>query len=132
MRARFAAVLVAGFLLSASALAGPSLSLSTKASLQAAMQRHIDRALVGGVLLHLDDETGQVRPLRPMAAHPEILQMGEFFVLCADFRAANGDKVNVDFFLVPEGKRFVVFSQQVENHALLARLMRSGRAKRVD
>ena len=104
---------------------------SEKASLQAAMQRHIDSALVDGRYLHLDTDTGEVRALRPLAAHPIILRMGEYFVLCADFRAEDGREVNVDFFLARKGRSYVVFDEQVENRALVKRLMKSGKASRL-
>ncbi len=125
--------LAAAALLGVSAFASPSLSLSEKATLQAAMQTHIDRSLVDGVFLRLNEGTGEVESLRPAAAHPAILRMGKYFVLCSDFRSEAGETVNIDFFLAPKGNGgYVVFSQQVENRALVERLMKSGLAERAD
>ena len=124
--------LAAVALLGASAFASSSISLSEKATLQAAMQTHIDRSLVDGAFLRLNETTGEVEPLRPAAAHPVILKMGKYFVLCSDFRSESGATVNVDFFLAPKGNGYMVFDQQVENRALVERLMQSGLAERVD
>ncbi len=109
-----------------------AVSAGEQASLQAAMQRHIDSALVEGRYLRLDADTGEVLALRPMAAHPVILRMGEYFVLCADFRAENGAKINIDFYLARKGRSFVVFDEQVDNRALIRQLMNSGKLARID
>ena len=106
-----------------------AVSPSEKASLQAVMQQHIQHAMVDGRYLHLDGETGDVRALRPIGAHPEILRMGEYFVLCSDFQAEDGSEVNIDFFLARKGRSFVVFSEQVENRELVRRLLDSGEAE---
>ena len=108
-----------------------SISLAEKASLQAAMQRHIDSVLVTGRYLHMDEDSGEVRALRPLAAHPVILRMGEYYVMCADFRGENGAEVNVDYYLARKGSSFVVFDEQVENRALVHKLMKSGKITKV-
>ena len=96
------------------------------------MQRHIDRSLVNGAYLHLNSDTGDVRRLHPVTAHPTILQMGNYFVLCFDFRDDGGKSVNVDFYMARKGQSYVVFHAAVENRALLGRIMKAGKAKRVD
>lgn len=96
------------------------------------MQRHIDTSLVNGRYLHVDSRSGTVRALRPMAAHPLIMRMGEYFVLCADLRADDGSEVNIDFFVARSDRSFVVFDAQVENRALVKRLMKSGKLARMD
>lgn len=108
------------------------ISLSEKASLQAAIQKHIDRTMVDGRYLHLDVKSGEVQGLRPLAAHPVIFRMGEYFVLCADFRGPDGDEVNIDDYLARKGRSFVVFDEQVENRALIKQLMKKGKLTRVD
>ena len=131
LRVSFTLVAV-GFLFVSSALAKPSVSISEKTALQAAMQRHIDRSLVNGAYLHMNPKTGDVRRLHPVTAHPVILQMGRYFVLCFDFRDNQGASVNVDFYMARRGKSYVVFHAAVEDRALLRRLMKAGKAKRVD
>ena len=115
--------------LSRPGFAEPALSLGQKATLQAAMQRHIERQSVDGVYLQLNGDTGDVRRLHPGAAHPLIVRMGEVFVLCTDFRDDGGDHVNVDFYLVPKDNFFVVFQTVVDNRGQLERLMNIGKAE---
>ena len=109
--------------------AGTTLGLSDKAQLQAAMQAHIERASVAGRFLHIYSEDGVVRPLRPQVAHPKILRMEEYFVVCAEFEAPDGANVNIDFFVARRGKQFFVFDQQVDNRAFVRQLMKSGKAE---
>lgn len=109
---------------------GHALSLQQKTGLQVAMQRHVDRQSVKGAYLYLDGATGQVMKLHPVTAHPMIMQMGENYVLCFDFRTDAGKSAEVDFYMAPKGNTFVVFHAAVSNRALLKRLMKSGRVSR--
>jgi len=114
------------------ATAAQSAGLAEKAALQAAMQQHIDRNLVDDAYLHLNLETGEVRALRPATAHPIILRMGEYFVLCEDFRDAEGNAVNVDFFLARQGDTYVVFHSLIDDRDELRALMKKGMVKRLE
>lgn len=111
---------------------GHALSLQDKTGLQAAMQRHVDRQSVDGAYLHLDPATGEVRRLHPVTAHPMIMQMGENFVMCFDFRDGAEKKAEVDFYLARKGDSFVVFHAAVANRELLQRLMQAGKVTRAD
>jgi hypothetical protein len=116
-------------------LAAPSawaLSLSEKAALQAAMQRHIDRQSVNGGFLQFDLKTGKAYALHPISAHPLILRVGPHYVLCFDFRNDKGKTVQVDFYLAHKGQRYVVFYTAVGKRELLHRLMAAGRVVRTD
>ena len=79
------------------AIAEQPTSVAKKVALQAAMQRHIESQLIDGAYLHLDPGSGAVRALYPVKAHPMTLKMGDYFVLCSDFRDTKGRAVNVDF-----------------------------------
>lgn len=124
--------LVVALLTTSAAVGRPAIDIGQQAALQAAMQRHIDRQLVDGVYLSLDAESGAIRALHPVAAHPMILQMGAHFVLCSDFRDDDGSAVNVDFYLAPQGDSYVVYHAAIDDRALLQRLMRAGRLTRID
>jgi hypothetical protein len=116
-------------------LASPSawaLSLSEKATLQAAMQRHIDHQMINGAFLHLDLKTGKVENLHPVNAHPTILRLGPHYVLCFNFRNDKGKEVEIDFYLARKAKSFVVFHTAVSSRHLLHRLMAAGRVVRTD
>ena len=119
-------VLAAAVVATASSAAW-ALSLSDKANLQAAMQRHIDQRSVNGAYLHLDPKTGEVEALHPVTAHPMILRMGKNYVLCFDFKDEAGKKVDVDFYMARKAGTYVVFHQAVNGHDLLGRLMNAGK-----
>ena len=97
-----------------------------KARLQAAMQQHIERHLVDGAILHLDPETGEVEPLYPTQAHPMILAMGDYFILCADLRDKDGNAMPLDLYMAPRGRSYAVFHSEIDNRTLLQKLMRDG------
>lgn len=113
-----------------SVAAETSPSLNEKAALQAAMQRHIDRTLVDGVILHLDRTSGEVRRLHPVTAHPMILVYGDHFVLCFDFRDDAGNNVPIDYYMARQGSSYAVFHTAVADRALLQDLMAAGKVTR--
>ena len=108
---------------------GHSARVGEKAALQATMQQHIDRNLVKGAFLHLDTETGQVRRLYPLRAHPMILRMGEYFVLCSDFRDVAGKSVNVDFYVARDADSYVIFHSAVDDRGSLERWLSEGKVE---
>ncbi|WP_420566117.1 hypothetical protein [Thalassobaculum sp.] len=112
------------------ALAEASPTLTEKAALQAAMQRHIDRSMVDGVILHLDRASGDVQRLHPVTAHPMILVFGEHFVLCFDFRDDAGNNVPIDYYMARQGSGYTVFHTAVADRALLQDLMAAGKVTR--
>ena len=125
------AVLISCVLGSALA-ANAKLSAVEKASLQAGMQQYIDRGMVDGAFLNLDPATGVVKPLYPATAHPMILKMGQYFVLCSDFRDEKGGAVNVDFYMARRGKSFVVFHLAAAQREQLDKLMKAGKVEMLD
>jgi len=106
--------------------------IAEKAAMQAAMQQYIDGRLVEGAYLHMNMETGKVSRFYPSKAHPMILSMGKFFVLCTDFRDAGDGAVNADFYLARENGRFVVFNVAIDDRVMLKRQIGEGKAQRVD
>jgi hypothetical protein len=114
-------------LITSGAFADQISTLSQKAALQAAMQKHIERGLVDGAYLHFDLSSGVVRELAQVKAHPVILMMGEYFVLCSDFRDKAGKAVNIDYYLARRGKSYVVFHSEVDNRDQLMALIQKGK-----
>jgi hypothetical protein len=123
--------LCAGILFAQPALAG-SVSTADRSGLQAAMFQHIDRNVVNGVFRHVDLGVGKVEELAPAKAHPMILRMGEYFVLCTDFRNKEGKSVNIDFYVARHGKNFVIFQTEVNNRGSLEKLMKEGKVAMID
>lgn len=116
-----AAIFVAAPLGSASAL-----TLSDKTSLQVAMQKHVDRQTIDGAYLYFDQASAKVRTLRPATAHPMIMQMGPYYVLCFDFLDTKGKKVEVDYYMARKGRSWVVFHSAVASRNKLAALVKAG------
>lgn len=106
--------------------AARGLSLTEKANLQATMQRYIDQQTVDGVFLYLEARSGKVRALHPVSAHTRILGVGQYYVLCFDFRDDNGQDVNVDFYLARKNASYVVFHIAVDDRKLLTRMIQAG------
>lgn len=115
-----------------SSAAADKLATDQKAMLQAAMRQFIDRSAVDRRFLHLDLASGTVRALSPVAAHPMMLRMGSYFVLCSDFRDDKGLPVNVDFYLAKRGTGYVVFHTEIDHREPLDRLMKAGKVAALD
>ncbi len=76
--------------------------------------------------LYLESQSGEVRALHPVTAHPAILSMGPYYVLCFDFRDDRGKDVNVDFYLARKDTSYVVFHAAVDTRTVLNRLIQDG------
>lgn len=113
------------------AQAGERVGVAEKTMLQAAVQQHIERNLIDGNYLQLDTVTGQIHALMPFKPHPVILRMGDYYVLCSDFRNDKGQTINVDFYVAKRGQSYSVFHSAADGDALLKRLMKEGRVKRL-
>ena len=100
-----------------------------KARLQAAMQQHIERHIVDGALLHFEAKTGAVKPLYPTQAHPMVIAMGDYFVLCTDLRDRAGNAMPLDLYMARKGRSYVVFHSEINNRTPLQKLMKKGIAK---
>ena len=67
-----------------------------------------------------------------MTAHPIILKMGEYFVLCADFRDEKGNSVSIDFYLAQQDQSYIVFHSAVDDREQLMALMNKGIVERLE
>lgn len=119
-------------LIESGAAADQPIDVAEKASLQVAMQQHIDRSLVNGAYLHLDLDAGIVRSLHPVKAHTIILKLGDYFVLCSDFRDNKGNLVNIDFYLARRDRSYIVFHSAVDDRNKLRHLMKIGKVRRLE
>lgn len=124
--------LILAFIAGAPASAKQTMSIGEKTLLQVAMQKHIDDHLVNGAYLHMKKNTGEVRELHPVKAHPMILKMGKFFVLCSHFRDKEGKETNVDFYMARRGPSFVVFQALIDDRKPLQDLMKAGKVTRLN
>jgi hypothetical protein len=110
------------------AAAADELTLSERAALQATMFRYIDREAIKGSFLHVDISQGTVESISPVKGHPMIVRMGDYFVLCTNFRREDGKDVNVDFYLAKRDAGFEVFHTEIDNRKALERLIDRGKA----
>ena len=123
------AAVMAAALVTIPANAAGKLNAQDKIQLQAAMQLSIKRNLVGGQYLYFDEARASVVKLFPVQAHPMILTMGPHFILCSDFRNADGKKINVDFYVARAGEKFVVFDTVIDNRKPIQKMMKAGLAR---
>jgi hypothetical protein len=124
--------LIFGIFASSHSFADQAIGLSEKAMLQATMQKHIDDQLINGAYLHLDKKSGQVRELYPVTAHPMIMRMAKYFVLCSHFQDENSNEINVDFYIARRGNVFLVFQSLVDERTALTKLIKAGKVSRVN
>ena len=100
--------------------------MSVRTDLQVAMQRYIDRSLIQGSIVDIDVETGAVRHLFPVKAHPMVMKADDYFVLCAHLSNKQGEAFEVDYYLVETDLGFRVFRVEVDNRDVLHDLMAAG------
>ena len=102
------------------------LTTETRVQLQAALQLHIDRTTVRGIYPTVDLKSGKVGGLHPAAGHPMILRLGDYYVLCAQFRDDAGKAVSVDFYVANRDRGFTIFRVEFSNRAPLETLLKNG------
>ncbi len=112
--------------------ANETLDNQQRAALQANMQQHIDRNLVEGRFLYFAPGSAAVKSLHPVKAHPMIMRMGQYYVLCSDFRDDNGNPVSMDFYMARRGSGYVVFHTAVAQRDQLEQMMKDGKVKPAD
>ena len=127
MKKQIISAAVAIVLSISTAQAAQKLTDTDKIQLQAAMQKSISRQLIDGNFHYFDTKKDKIVALYPYKAHPMILTMGSDFILCSDFRDADGKKINIDFYVARRGKSFVVIDTVVDNRAPIKRLMKAGK-----
>lgn len=103
-----------------------------RAALHATMLQHIDRQVTNGIYLHMNLKSGAVEQFAPAKAHPMMFSFGDHFVLCTDFKDAEGKSAMVDFYVVKRGKSFAIFQTEINNREPLMKLMEAGKVQSVD
>jgi hypothetical protein len=112
--------------------AGTTVSQENLTALQATMQSFVDQSLVDGAILQIDYETGKTQPIYPGKAHPIVMAIDDKFVLCSEFRDANGLAVNADFYIAGSDDKFVVYAAHYGPHPELEALAKAGKATMVN
>ena len=104
-------------------------TIELKTLLQSNLQRSIDRMLIEGGFARIDFQTGQTQVFYPVDTHPQIIAMGDNFVMCSDLKRADGTSVTVDYYMVPDGKKFALVQTEINNRAPLMKLVENGLAQ---
>lgn len=100
-----------------------------RSALHAAMVQHIERQSVDGLYLGVDLQEGKVVAYSPAKSHPMLLEMGDHYILCSDFKEPSGKSVPVDFFVTRSGKDFTVFETVIGNRGPIKKLLQEGKVK---
>ncbi len=129
-RSTLFALLVLGLALGTNAQAQSLTEVRTQ--LQAALQRSLSRAMIGGALPHLDLTTGQLTRFYPTENHEIILKMDEVYVMCATLLGPDGREVPGDYYISQSGGRYGVIRTEIDNRRPLKALMDAGRATRLE
>ncbi|HHH48780.1 MAG TPA: hypothetical protein ENK51_07835 [Gammaproteobacteria bacterium] len=101
------ASLTAAILASGSALAAddPSIKGDLRSNIQAAMDQMIKERTVNGTFKFYDQLKDKVYDLKLVELHDGIVKKGDYYVSCADFVDSRGNKVDMDFLVLPsDGK----------------------------
>lgn len=85
-----------------SAADDPSIGEPIRSQIQASMAAFIDEKTIDGVYSHYDPVTGQLLGLELAELHAGIVRKGDFYVSCADFVDGEGNKVDLDFLVLPD------------------------------
>lgn len=102
-----------------------NISAGLKSELQGAMMDYIDYNTVDGKFLYLNATQDKVINYFPANLHPRILQIGEYFVLCSDFKTLEGTNVDVDFLAVYVDEEIRVIQALVEQRDVIRRMMKA-------
>ncbi len=96
-----------------------------KSELQGAMIDYIDYNTVDGKFLYLNATQDKVVNYFPANLHPRILQIGDYFVLCSDFKTLDGANVDVDFLAVSVDNEIRVIQALVGQRDVIRRMMKA-------
>jgi hypothetical protein len=93
------------FAISTSVWAGddPSIKGSLREGIKAGMKSYIDNRMVSGTFYIYDSVDGKLMRLKFLKLHEGIVKRGGFYVSCADFLDERGQKVDLDFLVLPDG-----------------------------
>ena len=74
-----------------------ALTEDTRMQLQISLMQYIDARTYNGQFMYFDASRGELTGYYPANLHPKIVPFDDHYVLCADFRRADGTKVEIDF-----------------------------------
>ncbi len=101
--------LIIAVLASGSALAAddPSIKGDLRSNVNSAMNEMIQQRTVDGTFKFYDQLKNQVYDLKLVKLHDGIVKKGDYYVSCADFVDPKGNKVDMDFLVLPRNGKLV-------------------------
>ncbi len=85
----------------------PSIKGDLRTNIQQSMDSFIKAQTINGSMYVYDSVKGNLLKLKLDKLHSGIVQKGDFYVSCADFKDQNGKKVDVDFMVRTSGDKFI-------------------------
>jgi hypothetical protein len=92
----------------AAAADDPAIKGQLRTNIQSAMNGFVEEQTVDGVLRLYDPVDGRLLELKSYELHSGIVRKGDFYVSCADFVDAGGQKIDVDFLVIQDGDSLMV------------------------
>ena len=88
-----------------SAFAGEEVSIEgqERINIQQAMKRFIHEGTVDGVYRHYDPVTGKILRLEFIELTSKVLNKGDFYVSCGNFKDHRGRPVDLDLLVIQDG-----------------------------
>lgn len=87
----------------------PSITGKPRTGSQQAMSEHIEQNKLGDNYIIFDDVSGKLMVLEFKELHSGLVKKGDFYVSCADFADAQGNKYDLDFFVAEDGGEYRVY-----------------------
>lgn len=87
----------------------PSITGIPRTGSQQAMSDHIEHNMLGENYIIYDDVSGKLMVLEFKELHSGLVKKGDFYVSCADFVDAEGNKYDLDFFVAENSGEYRVY-----------------------
>jgi len=109
LRRLLQASLITAVLATGSALAAddPSIKGDLRSNIQTAMDQMIKARTTNGTFKFYDQLKNKVYDLKLVELHDGIVKKGDYYVSCADFVDPKGNKVDMDFLVLPSDGKLV-------------------------
>ena len=120
------AALAATLLVATPSFAAGEDRVAVRTELQIAMQRHVDRSLINGILHNVNLDTGELQQFYPTTVHPMIMEGDGYFVVCSDLVDGEGIEFDVDFYVVESTRGYKIVRTEIDNRSELKNLVESG------
>lgn len=106
-----AAVIIACTPLFNAVVSAEELDENTRVNLQITLKDFVNENSSSGSYPFFDPDEGEMLDLKLKKLHPVIFARDGYYMMCADFVSANGNKVLIDYIVVGSGDTYAVTQQ---------------------